>query len=74
MTLAGLRHRLRPCKIAAAVKALRDEKLTALAPLKERRARERYGHKKIAVRTETVTERLVAARLWMCIFSIRLEG
>ena len=43
--LAGLRRRVRPWEMAAAVRALREEKQATLAALKERRAWDRHSKK-----------------------------
>jgi hypothetical protein len=45
MKLAGLRRRLRPSEIPAAVRALQDEKRAALRAVKERREIARFGER-----------------------------
>jgi hypothetical protein len=43
MRMKGLRHRLRPYEIPAAVRALMEEKQAALRALRERRALIQFG-------------------------------
>jgi hypothetical protein len=45
--LDGLRRRLRPSEIPAAVRALREEKQAALRALRDRRASERHSEKEL---------------------------
>lgn len=47
MKLDGLRRRLRPSQIPAAVRALRDEKQAALRALQERRAAKRRSEREL---------------------------
>lgn len=51
--LAGLRRRLRPSEIPAAVRALREEKAAALRAMRERRAAERFSERELRRRGRT---------------------